>query len=72
MKDDPVKCPHNRIRGTVCTQGNLQSEVDHLVSVLTQTGYHANFIHSTSAPYTQKAGISSQKRTRRVKTDQLW
>ena len=31
VKKDLVKSLHNRIRGTVCTQDNLWSELDHLV-----------------------------------------
>ena len=35
-------------------QHNLQKEVDHLVRVLKQNSYPANFIHNASGPPTQE------------------
>ena len=44
-----VKSLHNRARGIINTQDNLQKEVDHLVGVLKQNGLPANFIRNASS-----------------------
>ena len=55
-----VRCLHDRARGIISTQDNLQKEVDHLARVLKQNGYPANFIRNASAPPTQEtADVSS-------------
>lgn len=38
-----VRCLHDKVRGVVMTQNNLQGEVDHLARVLKQNGYPTNF-----------------------------
>ena len=53
------RCFHDRARGIISTQDNLQKEVDHLARVLKQNAYPANFIRSASAPPTQKKGHTS-------------
>ena len=50
MKRGLVKCFHNRARGIISSQDNLQKEVDHLARVLRQNGYPANYICSPFAP----------------------
>jgi len=50
VKRGLVKCFHNRARGIISSQNNLQKEVDHLARVLRQNGYPTNFICSPFAP----------------------
>ena len=60
VKRGVVRCLHDRARGIISTQDNLQKEVDHLARVLKQNGYPANFIRNASAPPTQEtADVSS-------------
>ena len=60
VKRGVVRCLHDRARGVISTQDNLQKEVDHLARVLKQNGYPANFICNASAPPTQEtADVSS-------------
>ena len=60
VKRGVVRCLHDRARGVISTQDNLQKEVDHLARVLKQNGYPANFIRNASAPPTQEtADVSS-------------
>ena len=60
MKRGVVRCLHDRARGVISTEDNLQKEVDHLARVLKQNDYPANFIRNASAPPTQEtADISS-------------
>ena len=54
VKRGVVRCLHDRAKGIISTQDNLQKEVDYLARVLKQNGYPANFIHNASAPPTQK------------------
>ena len=49
-----VRYPHDRARGIINTQDNLQKEVDHLARVLKQNSYPASFICNTSATPTQE------------------
>ena len=46
VKRGVVRCLHDRGRGIISTQDNLQKEVDHLARVLKQNGYPANFIRN--------------------------
>ena len=50
VKRGLVKCFHNRARGIISSQNNLQKELDHLARVLRQNGYPTNFICSPFAP----------------------
>ena len=60
VKRGVVRCLHDRARGVVSTQDNLQKEVDHLARVLKQNSYPANFIRNASAPPIQEiADVSS-------------
>ena len=55
-----VRCLHDRARGIIRMQDNLQKKVEHLARVLKQNGYPANFICNASVPPTQKtADVSS-------------
>ena len=66
VKRGVVRCLHDRARGVINTQDNLQKEVDHLARVLKQNGYPANFIRNASAPPTQEtADEAAQRRNRR-------
>ena len=49
-----MKCLHDRARGIISTQDNLQKKVDYLAKVLKQNGYPTNFIHNASPPPTQE------------------
>ena len=60
VKRGLVRCLHDRARGIVNTQDNLQKEVDHLARVLKQNGYPANFICNASAPPTQETAETSR------------
>ena len=59
VKRGVVRCLHDRARGIISTQDNLQKEVDHLARVLKQNGYPANFIRNASAPPTQETADTS-------------
>ena len=59
VKRGVVRCLHDRTRGIISTQDNLQKEVDHLAIVLKQNGYPANFIRDGSAPPTQETADTS-------------
>ena len=60
VKRGVVRCLHDRARGIISMQDNLQKEVDHLARVLKQNGYPVNFIRNVSAPPTQEtADVSS-------------
>ena len=60
VKRGVVRCLHDRVRGIISMQDNLQKEVDYLARVLKQNGYLTNFICDASAPPTQKtADVSS-------------
>ena len=54
MKRGVVRCLHDRARGVISLQDNLQKKVDHLARALKQNGYPANFIRNASAPPTQE------------------
>ena len=43
VKRGVVRCLHDRARGIISTQDNLQEEVDHLARVIKQNGYLASF-----------------------------
>ena len=65
VKRGVVRYLHDRARGVISTQDNLQKEVDHLARVLKQNGYPANFIRNASAPPTQEtADVSSPEEER--------
>jgi len=49
-----VRCLHDRARGIISTEDNLQKEVDHLAGVLKQNSYPMNFIRNTPTPPTQE------------------
>ena len=49
VKRGVVRCLHDRARGIISTQDNLQKEVDHLARILKLNGYPANFIRNASA-----------------------
>ena len=55
VKRGVVKClhDHDRSRGIINTQDNLQKEVDHLARVLKQNGYPANFIPNANSRHKQ-------------------
>ena len=62
-----VKSLHNRARGIINTQDNLQKEVDHLVGVLKQNGLPANFIRNASSapPHRKQQTQAAVMRNRR-------
>ena len=59
MRRGVVRCLHDRAREIISMQDNLQKEVDHLVKVLKQNGYPANFIRNAFAPPTQETADTS-------------
>ena len=52
VKRGVVRCLHDRARGIISTQDNLQTEVDHLARVLKQNGYPSNFIRNGCTLFT--------------------
>ena len=62
---------HDRARGIISTQDNLQKEFGHLARVLKHNGYPANCIRNASGPPTQEtADTTSRMRNRRRRRDQ--
>ena len=59
VKRGVVRCLHDRTRGIISMQDNLQKEVDHLARVLKQNSCPANFIRNASAPPTQETADAS-------------
>ena len=67
-----VKSLHNRARGIINTQDNLQKEVDHLAGVLKQNGLPANFIRNTSTPSHRKQQTQAAVMRNRRRGDHWW
>ena len=62
VKRGVVRCLHDRARGVISTQDNLQKEVNHIARVLKQNGYPANFIRKCLCP--THTGNSRRKQPR--------
>ena len=74
VKTGVVRCLHDRTKGIIRMQYNLQKEVDHLARVLKQNGYPANFICNAFALPTQETahtGNSRPKQPRRGTGDSI-
>ena len=69
-----VKCLHNRARGIINMQDNIQKEVDHLARVLKLNCYLANFIPPMLLSLLHKKQQTPAARTgdRRRRRDFWW
>ena len=73
VKRGVVKCFHDRARGIISMQDNLQKEVNLLARVLEKNSYSANFIHNASAPPHRKQQTQAAvMRNRRRRRDHWW
>ena len=70
VKRGVVRCFHNRARGIINMQDNLQKKVNHLAKVLKQNGYPASFIRNGCAPpHRKQQKQAAMMRNRRRRSD---